>query len=465
MNKLPLERSTRGFTLYSGRISNCYDSHCHLVATGEIQSRLSLHKLKQSKDIHQLNPLPQNFIGEWLIGFGWDQSLWPNGDEPHRESLDQVFPHKPVVFSRLDGHVYWVNSEVLRRLGWLKSSGQLRTPIPHFQGGEVVCDDQGIPTGVFIDAAKKAVDALIPPISPLDMNGYLLAGIQKFHSGGFTHVRDMTCSEMQWNELLKLEGSGLLNLAIEQTFSAQTKENFDEALQLATRALKVPTKCIRPQALKVYYDGALGSEGALLSQNYNGSDSRGLKLLLASELNEMMIKAWELNLDIAVHAIGDQAAHEVSEVAVKIWDQGKTGRLHLEHAQMMRTDTIQMLKGRNVICHMQPCHWLSDKRWLKDKVGNLFSSVFPWGELQKNDVGFDFGSDSPISPPSLKDNLLALEDSKKQGVPSFEGEPVLYHSHQDTSWVPNSFSIFERGEAVETIFNGVTVFKKEDSHS
>ena len=94
------------------------------------------------------------------------------------------------------------------------------------------------------------------------------------------------------------------------------------------------TKPIRPQSMKIYYDGALGSEGALLSQPSEGSSSYGLQLLTKNELSEMIIRSWEIEMDVAIHTIGDQAAHDVAQVAHQLWELGKQGRLHLEHAQI-----------------------------------------------------------------------------------------------------------------------------------
>ena len=452
--------------MYSGRISNCYDSHSHLLATGEIQLRLNLRDLNAPDQVNQLTVKDHNKKSGWLIGFGYDENKW--SEPPHRKYLDKVWPDTPVVFSRCDGHVFWVNSVVLKEMGWLDDNGQLRVSVPETVGGEIPLDDKGIPTGVFVDAAKLLVEPLIPKDTATETQSYLMAGMKMFHENGFTHVRDMSCSEMQWNELLKLEASGLLTLAIEQTFSAETPEQFDEAYELAKRAIKIPLNKIRPQAMKIYYDGALGSEGALLSQPYQtNKDNVGLKLLSKQQLTEFMSRAWELPLDLAVHTIGDKAADDVVNVAVELWDSGKQGRLHLEHAEVMRTETIQKLKNRDVVCHLQPCHWLSDRAWLKDKLGDLAQYAFPWAELQKSEVPFYFGSDSPISRPNINDNFEALALSKEHGIAPLKGDADIYHSHPDHDWVSNTFTVFENGNVKEVVFEGAPVFlgRPANNHS
>lgn len=443
--------------MYSGRISNCYDSHSHLLATGEIQLRLNLRDLKSPEKVSELSVKDHNSKGGWLIGFGYDDNLW--SQKPHRCFLDQVFPNQPVVFSRCDGHVYWVNSRALQEMNWLDQEGRLKVRVPETAGGDIPVDSDGIPTGVFVDAAKLLVDPYIPKDTATETQSYLMAGMKVFHESGFTHVRDMSCSELQWNELLKLEASGLLTLAIEQTFSAETPEQFDEAMDLAKRAIKIPLKKIRPQAMKIYYDGALGSEGALLSQPYQTNKVNfGLQLLQQKQLQEFMRRTWELPLDLAVHTIGDRAADDVVSVAVKLWDQGFQGRLHLEHAEVMRPETIQKLKGRDAICHLQPCHWLSDQAWLKDKLGDLAQFAFPWAALQEMEIPFYFGSDSPISRPNINDNFEALLKSQERGIAPLKGDADIYHSHPDHDWVSNTFTVFQNGQVKEVVFEGTPVY-------
>ncbi len=451
----------QGFFMYSGRISNCYDSHSHLLATGEVQMRLNLRGLKDPDQVSELIVRDHHKKGSWLVGFGYDESSW--NQKPHRRFLDQAFPKTPVVFSRCDGHVYWVNTQALREMGWLSAEGQLKVTVPSVVGGEIPVGIDGVPTGVFVDAAKLLVEPHIPKDTASETKGYLMAGMRVFRENGFTHVRDMSCSEMQWNELLKLEASGLLTLAIEQTFSAETPEQFEEALDLARRAIKVPLKKIRPQAIKVYYDGALGSEGALLSQPYQTSkDTYGLQLLTQNQLLEFMRRSWELPLDFAVHTIGDRAADDVVNVAVELWEQGVKGCLHLEHAEVMRPETIQKLKGRKSVCHLQPCHWLTDHIWLKQKLGALTQYAFPWATLQEWEVPFYFGSDSPISRPSINDNFEALAQSQKQGIAPLKGRGDIYHSHPDHDWVSNTFTVFQDGLVKEVVFEGTPIYQQSD---
>lgn len=434
--------------MFSGRITNCYDSHVHWLATGEIADRLSLHDLKSPQDVRSLKVDPHNYRGDWLLGFGWNQNAWAGEAFPRREHLDDAFGDTPVAFSRVDGHALWTNTAALKRAGLL--DGHSIDP----PGGKILRDQDGTPTGVLIDKASQTIESLIPKRTDTDTARSLLRGMRIFNQAGFTHIRDLTCDHQQWQEAVKLDRSGLLTMAVEQYFSVEEGQDFHVALQLANDARKFKTKNLRVKGIKVFVDGALGSEGAWLSCGYSSGTGHGLRLLDMAELKEIMIEAWNLQLDLAVHIIGDEAAHQTMLTYNEVFNRGISGALHLEHAELLRPETVAQMAGRNVHCHMQPCHWLSDHVWLEKKIGALKEFAFPWRALQEAQVAFDFGSDSPIERPSLTDNLRALAESADQGVPRLLGDPIKYHCHPDLSWVPNTYTVFTSGRPTEVVFAG-----------
>lgn len=434
--------------MFSGRVTNCYDSHVHWLSTGEIADRLSLHELKSPEDVKYLQVNPHNYRGEWLLGFGWNQNSWPGEAFPHRQHLDAAFGSTPVAFSRTDGHALWANTAAMERAGLLSEH---RDDPP---GGRILRDQDGIPTGVFIDKASQLIENLIPKRSDTDTARALLRAMQIFNQAGFTHIRDLTCDHQQWHEAVKLDRSGLLTMAVEQYFSVEEGQDFQAALQLANEARKFKTKNLRVKGIKVFVDGALGSEGAWLSCNYSSGTGHGLRLLDMAELKEIMIEAWNLKLDLAVHIIGDEAAHQTMLTYDEVYHRGISGGLHLEHAELLRPETVALMTGKNIHCHLQPCHWLSDHVWLEKKIGSLKQFAFPWRALQEAQVPFDFGSDSPIEKPNVADNLRALSESANHGIPKLLGDPLNYHSHPDLSWVPNTYTVFTDGRPTEVVFAG-----------
>lgn len=428
------------------RIEACFDSHVHWVATGEFSQRLFLTHLKRAADILQLKPEIHHLRGDWLLGFGWDENQWT--EPPHRKILDQWYPQGPVALSRIDGHALWCNSEALRRAGLLENAPQ------EVKGGRIVRDESGELTGVFTDQATELIQKQIAKTSGFEVRRFLLKAVQIFNEAGFTHIRDMTCDEVQWNEAVRLDESGLLTLAVEEYFWLKSIGDLDRQLDLVALAKSEATKNLRAKGLKIFLDGALGSEGALLSRCYHGRDHKGLSLWTDAELVEVIKCTWQRGLALAVHAIGDEAVDRIVTVAQKVKSSGVNGELHLEHGELIRPETIENMKALSIFCHLQPAHWLSDRAWLKDKLGVLATHAFPWRRLQEANIAFDFGSDSPIDIASVERTFQALRESAEAGIPRLLGSPTTYMTHSDLSWAPNSFTLFEAEKPKQLVFRG-----------
>lgn len=435
--------------MFSGRITNCYDSHVHWLGTGDFFTRLDLHQLTNAEDVVNLQTGPEHHRGDWLLGFGWNQNAWPSGEFPTREILDRTFGlDRPVLFWRADAHAVWVNTAVLER------AGLMREFVADPQGGKILRDPSGKPTGVLIDKAMLLVEKYLPQFSDKEVQRSLLNGIGIFHRAGITHIRDMSCDIQQWEQSLHLEESGLLTLAVEQYMSLEDGREFSDVLKFALEARKTPSQRLRVRGIKAFLDGALGSEGAWLSCDYMSGSGHGLQLIPLSEVEHMMRETWSQGLDLALHCIGDEAAHQIVLSAHKVKNAGVRGHLHLEHAELLRPETIAMMNSLTVFCHLQPCHWLSDHKRLQGKIGSLNQVAFPWRALQEASIPFDFGSDSPIERPSIADNVKALKESAIAGIPALLGDPLKYQSHPDLAWVPNTYSLFQDGQVRQVIFNG-----------
>lgn len=433
-------------------LKNAFDSHAHLLMTGQAAYNLQLNHLN-TPDVSQIKNL-NSYIDEGvLVGEGWDQNHFLDNKYPSRVDLDRLFPNMPVILSRIDGHASWVNTEALRRVGLFNKDKVL------VNGGEILRDKDGLPTGILIDLACELMKPLLPTMTKERVKKYLLKGCDVFNQNGFTHIRDLTCDDVQWNALIDLDKNKELTLYIDQYFSVFNPKNFETQLQLAKSAKKESQNTIRVKGIKIWYDGALGSEGALISNDYlTRAGHKGLRLLSHDQLNETFVKTWRANLDLAIHVIGDQAADEVVTAALKVKEKGISGRLHLEHVELLRPETILNLKKLNVICHMQPCHWLDDKKWLHKKIGALAQYAFQWNQLEQNQITFDFGSDSPVSNPSLFKTMEAILDAEKNGISLTDQHPLVYHEYYDNTWAPNCFTQIHDQQIIKTVFNDRTIF-------
>lgn len=418
-------------------------------------SMVSLWDLQAPADVRHLELHPRFYRGEWLLGFGWDQHRFPSPSFPTRFDLDAIFPSTPVAFSRADGHALWVNTKALEVTGLLKPVSEWRLPA----GAEAIADDSGLPTGLLIDRAMELIFSVIPQDSLTQKKKDLLEACASYNRAGFTHLRDMSGDESQWQALCELEAEKSLTLYLDQNFTFERAEDFSKALDLSIRARREKHSHLQPRGLKFYIDGALGSEGALLSRPYPGGNSKGLQLWSLEQIQEWTQKAWEQNLEMSVHAIGDEASFLVAQAARQTWEKGVHGVLNLEHAEVVRPETFDLLRGIPTVFHMQPCHWNSDRRWLKEKLGPLYAHVFRWTEARERGFEVIWGSDSPIEKPSLFDNQSALEHSPEAGIPAFPGDWWRPHVHPNPKWGEGCRTVIENGQVVRVDFDDRTVFE------
>ncbi len=437
-------------------IQKAFDSHAHWALTGEWLRRLPLHNLQDAKDVSSLRPGHEYFMGEWLLGFGWDHNRWHNKELPTRQILDQAFPLVPVYFIRADGHGVWVNSLALKRAHWIDDMGNLSVSFKNMEG--IVKDACGFPTGVLLDTAMNEMEKSLPVATKKDVRENLLRAMNLFNSEGITHIRDMGCGPLEWDEARNLDERKCLSLAAEMSFVCMNpSKELDGVLSLSSHESGKGTKNVRFKGIKVFADGALGSEGAWLGTPYaNRSDNwRGSQFISDDILEMLFRKSWEKKLEVSVHALGDEAVHQVVKCACKLFDQGFTGPCHIEHVQMLRDETLLLMRGRPFVIHMQPLHWLSDRHWIKNKIGNREHDLFRWNDLILNGLPVFFGSDSPIERPSLIKTLVALNEAQKNGISAPTGNIIAHLSHPDEDFANGTFTRIVDSEIKEVVFRGI----------
>ncbi len=439
-------------------LKNPLDSHAHWLATGEVASSLRLTTLTRPSDLKNIKIKNEYYRGEFLIGSGWDQNnfiekKFSENKMPTRQDLDEIFPDIPVALWRIDGHAMWLNTLALKLIGVFDSQ-------PQIEGGEFMLDSNKVPTGILVDLACKFVEQKIPSHNKVAIASFLKKSCEVFNQNGFTHIRDLTCDEAQWNAALEIDQKNELTLEVDQYFSAFDPHNFETQLDLAKKAKQETTNSLCVKGIKVWYDGALGSEGAFLSADYlTRAEYRGLALIPKKRLSEIMEQTWSANLDLAVHVIGDQAATDVVDVAVDLFEKNIKGKLHLEHAQLLQPQSILKMKTLDVECHMQPSHWLSDKKWLEKKIGPLIKTAFLWDLLESHEIKFDFGSDSPVENPSLFRTIEAILDAEQNGIEATRQHPLIYHQC-DSARTKDCYTEILDGHISKTVFNGKVVYSR-----
>ena len=133
-------------------------------------------------------------------------------------------------------------------------------------------------------------------------------------------------------------------------------------------------------------------------------------------------------------------------MALELKNENCVGKINLEHVQVLKDSSIEKMKTLEVVCHMQPCHWLSDRTWLREKLGSLYPFVFRWADLEQAQIPFYFGSDSPIEESSILNNIKALSESVMEGIRPIQSDIVKYHSHPDSKWRPQVWTQWSQGK-------------------
>jgi predicted amidohydrolase YtcJ len=400
------------------------DAHIHFSGGGLSLLRVVLNDSKTLEESKQriaakIKELP---AGSWVLGRGWDHTLW-GGQWPTRQDLDQVAPHNPVFVQRVDGHVSWANSLALQKAGITRA-----TKAP--EGGEILYDAQGEPTGILKETAGELVSKVIPSITPEEWMRGAERALEEARRYGITSVQDNSGFETVrgYRELLK-QGKLTVRVAEWQDFEDSVEKL--KAQRAEFDSFKVDPLRIRMTALKGYVDGTLGSRtAAMLAPFSDDPKNSGIPRRPPEELTRMIFERDAAGFQIALHAIGDRAnrmALDGFEAAGKQRNgaaggdgPGNSWRRHrVEHAQVVAPSDFARFGRMNVIASMQPSHAISDKRWAQDRLGEYrVQGAYAWHMMKAFQVHVPFGTDWPVEPISPYLGLYAAVTRQ-----STEGDP------------------------------------------
>ncbi len=363
------------------------DSHGHIFGLGTGLCSPALNGLQSLDECLELLAGCTPNRGEWVVGYGWNEEIWQCGSYPDKKYLDALFPDVPVVLFRVDGHALWVNSAALRKA----SIGRETAPIP---GGEIRTDKSGNPTGILIDNAIYPVTGLLPYYTDNQARVIIGTALRRLASAGITEVHDMDVSPNLLRLYREMDNNGQLPLRIISFVQAQQ----DEYLS----ALDSPWSgtMLNIAGLKFYADGALGSRGAAMLDDYADRPGyRGLLLIDPAELFQKMYDGAERGFSLAIHAIGDAA----NRMALKTYGRlrhysagGASAIYRIEHAQHIHIDDLSLFNKYGVYAAIQPVHCISDAKMARKRLGVSQTMHYPWRSLLHSGAVVAGGSDFPI---------------------------------------------------------------------
>lgn len=383
------------------------DAHGHVAGLGLARMRVELDGTRDKDEVlARLREFEAGLApGEWLLGRGWDQNDWPGQAFPTAADLDAAFPDRPVWLERVDGHAGWANSAALRATGRGLDSGGARGDWQP-DGGRIVRDADGRATGVLVDTAMAFVDGVLPAMDVAAAERALARGMQEAVRHGLTGVHDAGVSLLQMQAYRNLADRDAMPLRIHAMADGD-----GEALAWVCRdgAYRHPGGRLQMRAVKLYMDGALGSRGAALLEDYaDDPGNRGLLMLAPDKLAATVAKARDCGIQVGTHAIGDRGNRLVLDAYAAALEGHPGLRWRIEHAQVLAPDDLPRLAELGVIASMQPTHATSDMPWAGDRLGpERIHGAYAWRSLRDSGARLALGSDFPVESVDPRLGLVA----------------------------------------------------------
>lgn len=387
------------------------DAHGHVELYGSTLEQVDLRGLESYEEVIAAvaERAATTEAGQWIEGFGWDQNLWADGKLPTHELLSEAVPTHPVFLTRIGGHTALVNEKALEEA----HLGGVLDPPPRLQGGRFPLDEEGRATGLLVDNAMDLVRDYLPEVDRESRERRILAAQEKLLAYGLTCVHDMGVNPEGIALYEDLKERGLLKIRVvvylegNDGFSAELLESLprgDDHLAIT--------------GVKFFADGALGSRGAALLDDYaDAPGERGHLLLSEETLTALVHQAWQAGLQPAVHAIGDEAnrlALDVYERMIQVDGSFSQLRPRIEHAQVVSARDIPRFPQLDVIPSMQPVHVASDQAWIEERLGQRRSlTAYAWRSLAPGVMELAFGSDFPIESPDPLRGIHAARTRRK----------------------------------------------------
>ena len=391
------------------------DAHLHLLSFGLSLGQIDLAGAATLEDAlarvaARAKTVPH---GQWLVGRGWDHSLWGAGALPTRQDLDRVAPRHPVRLQHKCGHASWVNTRALELAGITKDTSDP-------PGGEIERSPAGDAAGVLKEGAMALVTRLLDE-PPLDEAAEAIrAAVPHAHRAGLVGVHTME-GPLAFRALQRVRAAGELTLRVLITVP---ESKLAAAVEVGLRS-GFGDEWLRIGGVKSFADGALGSRTAYLLAPYEGErEYCGISTATPKDLRETVDKASRAGLAAFVHAIGDRANRETLDAveASRAAGAGLHLRHRIEHAQLLDPADVGRFAALGVVASMQPIHATQDIRIADAHWGARGAGAYAFRSLLDSGATLAFGSDCPVEDLSpLVGIHAAVTRRRADGSPGPDG--------------------------------------------
>ncbi|WP_128892017.1 amidohydrolase [Erythrobacter sp. HKB08] len=384
-------------------IPGLIDSHLHVMGIGFGALTLDLSDTNSLEEAQaKIAAYAAEYPGRpWIIGRGWNQVKWGLGRFPTAAELDAAVSDRPVWLERVDGHAGWANTAALKAAGIDESSV---SP----DGGRIErLPGSRKPSGIFVDAASSLVQRVVPEPTPADRDLALQKAQDILLSYGITTGADMGTSIEDWQAFRRAGDIGTLRMRI-ISYASGTEQM--ELIGGPGPSAWLYDDRLRLNGVKLYLDGALGSRGAWLKEDYaDEAGNKGLPLQSPTRLRNLMSRAALDNFQLAIHAIGDAANAEVLNAIGELAPTyGGDRRWRIEHAQIVDTSDLAKFGEHGIIASMQPVHQTSDRIMAEARLDEpRLEGAYAWQTILQTGGQLAFGSDAPVESPNPFPGLAA----------------------------------------------------------
>jgi predicted amidohydrolase YtcJ len=364
------------------------DAHAHFYRLGLHQNRVDLTGTESFEEvITRIVEFQQKNAVDFITGRGWDQNDWENKEFPTKDTLDRLFPDTPIAITRIDGHALLANQAALDAAG-------ITTETP-FEGGDIE-QKNGRLTGIIVDNPMSLVTNAQPEPTTEEQTPALMAAQDICLKYGLTTVVDAGIDKNTIELIDNLHEEGDLKIRIYAMIS-NTEENLDFFLE------KGPYKTDRlnVRSIKFYGDGALGSRGAALKEEYTDRPSHfGALLSPIEEFEETARRIAGTEFQLNTHAIGDSANYLVLKTYDELLDEGEDRRWRVEHSQVIDEEDF-IYFSKNIIPSVQPTHATSDMYWAEERLGKeRLKGAYAYKKLLDQAGIIALGTDFPVEEVS-----------------------------------------------------------------
>ncbi len=421
----------KGQTMTPGFI----ESHGHLMGIGYNKLELDLMYVKTYDELVQkvAEAVEKAEPGQWITGRGWHQSKWieppgkvVKGFQTH-DKMSAVSPDNPVYLRHASGHATFANAKAMQLAGVNRLS--LESLSKQVEGGEIIKDELGNPTGVFTERASGLVGRLVPQNDELRNELALEMAIKECLEKGITSFHDAGSGQSFIDRLQRFKEQGKLGMRMYVMLTGRSPELLEKWYERGP--MIDPDHFITVRSIKLHCDGALGPRGAWLLKEYTDRPGHtGHETLPMEVVTTVSDKALETGFQVCSHAIGDRANQEVLDRYEAAFLKNPEGaidhRFRIEHAQHLHPDDIPRFGELGVIPAMQAIHMSSDRPWAINRLGpkRIKDGAYVWQKLLQSGAKIINGTDAPVEPVDPLPSFYASVSRKTlAGMPEGGFEP------------------------------------------